>query len=251
MTSTTSKFDSYWEPVKNAILALSDRPITIKESSMRTNEFSTVFLVNFEGIGCYPLMGYLTVPKGNGPWPAIFQSPGYASVVPIPGNERRKQYVVFSAPHRGKRLSDSLYSAEYPGLLTDGLADPISYKWRDIVADCIRAFDVFTSRPEVSDSKLGVTGGDLAAITAAFRPQVDALLINDLMFRNTPARLESIDSYPLQEFNDYLRIHPNDKDILSSTLSLFDPLAFSGAIKADTLITCVQSQQEEDRKSVV
>ena len=243
MTSQSPRFDSYWQSVPDEVTALSDSPVEVEELPIRSNEVSTAYAVRFRGVGDYPLFAYYTVPKGGGPFPALFQAPGYGSVVGVPGYARRELYAIMAPCHRGQRHSDSRYSAAYPGLLTDGLPDAASYRWREIVADCLRAVDVLTARPEADEGRLASAGNDLAAITAALRPSVRFLLLSgQLLFRDTAASMSEKGSYPLQEFSDYLRVNPQESRSVAETLSLFDPLAFASRIAAETLVTCAEGE---------
>ena len=205
---------------------------------MRSNETSIAHGLRFEGVGGYPLFAYFTVPRGEGPFPALFQTPGYGSVVGVPAQGRRARYAVMALCHRGQRLSDSGYSAAYPGLLTDGLPGAGAYVYRGVVADCLRAFDVFTARPEVDASRLAVAGMDLAAITSALRPQTPLMLVTAMTLRASAERAPLTRAYPLQELNDYASTHPGDAEEAADTLSLFDPLAFAPRIGARALFTC-------------
>jgi cephalosporin-C deacetylase len=235
-------FDSYWSAVQQEVaIAASNKPV-LEHMAIRSNESSTVHAVRMLGVGEYPLFAYYSVPHGNGPFPAVFEAPGYGSVRGVPAVERRAKYAVMAVCHRGQRLSDGMYRAAYPGLLTDGLPGAGSYKWREVVADCLRAFDVMLTRPEVDASRIAVAGNDLAAIVAALRPQSKLLLLNgQLLFRGTPERLESTKDYPLQEFNDFKRAHPAQWAQAAATLSLYDPLAFAKSINAETLIACIKA----------
>ena len=238
------EFEPYWQDVDNEVEALAKGAVEIEDLPIRSNEVSAAFGVTFKGIGEYPLFAYFTIPNGDGPFPALFQAPSYGSVVGVPAYERGSRYAVMALCHRGQRLSDSEYSAAYPGLLTDGLPDPATYRWRDIVADSLRAFDVLAAQPQVDGARIAAVGNDLAAVTAALRRQVGFLLLNgQLLFRNTPARLSELSAYPLQEFNDYLRLHPKDHQAVARTVSLFDPLAFAPRIDAETLVTCQEGER--------
>ena len=243
MTDTPQGFDSYWQGVTAEVSALAGGPVEVEEIPLRSNEVATAYGVRFSGIGGYPLFAYLTVPRGEGPFPAVMQVPPYGSVVAVPAQERRARYVVLAVCHRGQRLSDSLYSAAYPGLLTDGLPDASTYRWREIVADCLRALDVLKDRPETENSRLATTGNDLAAITAALRPEVGYLLLSGLLFRGTSDRIVELAGYPDQEFADYVRSYPDHAGRVAETLSLFDPLAFAPRIAAQTLVTCEEGQR--------
>ena len=205
---------------------------------IRSNETSIAHGLRFEGVGGYPLFAYFTVPRGEGPFPALFQTPGYGSVVGVPAYERRSRYAVMALCHRGQRLSDSGYSAAYPGLLTDGLPGADTYVYRGVAADCLRAFDVFTARPEVDSSRLAVAGMDLAAITAALRPQTSLMLVTAMTFRAAAERAPLTRAYPMQELNDFARTCPDAAEEAADTLSLFDPLAFAPRIGARALFTC-------------
>ena len=242
MNDPPDTFDTYWRNVTEEVAALRDVSVEVEELPLRTNEVSTAYGVRFSGIGGYPLFAFLTVPRGDGPFPAVMQAPPYGSVVAVPAYERRARYVVLALCHRGQRLSDSLYSAAYPGLLTDGLPDPLTYRWREIVADCLRGLDVLGSRPETDTSRLAVTGNDLAAITAALRPEVRYLLVGSMLFRGASDSLSEMTEYPAREFADYVRCCPDDEEQVGRTLALFDPLAFARMIEAETLLTCGEGE---------
>ncbi len=235
-------FDAYWEAVEEQVSALSRDRVDLEEIKIRSNESSTVYAARFKGIGGYPLFAYYSVPKGKGPFPALSEAPGYGSVRGVPAVERRAKYVVMGVCHRGQRLSDTRYKAAYPGLLTEGLPGAGSYRWREVVADCLRAMDVLLARPEVDTRRVGVAGNDLAAIVAAMRPQTKCVLLNgQLLFRGTPARLDSTDAYPLQEFNDFRRTYPAQWVQAAATLSLYDPLGFAPRVNAETLVACIKA----------
>ena len=235
---SANDFSAYWQAVAGEVASLSDGAAAVEALPMRSNETSTAYGLRFEGVGGYPLFAYFTAPRGDGPFPAVFQAPGYGSVVSVPAYERRSRYAVMALCHRGQRLSDSGYSAAYPGLLTDGLPDAGAYRMRDVAADCLRAFDVFISRPEVDAARLAVVGMDMAAVTAALRPRTPFMLVTSMTFRAALERARSTSAYPMQEFNDYLRMHPGDASEVAATLSLFDPLDFAPRIGARALFAC-------------
>ena len=236
-----AELDSYWRSVLDEVEALRDSPVEVTELTLRSNEVSTAYGLRFSGIGGYPLFAYLCAPKADGPSPALFEAPRYGSVMAVPDFERRRRYTVMALCHRGQRLSDDPYSAQYPGLLTDGLPDADGYRWREIAADCLRAVDVLSARPEADTARLAVAGNDLAAITAAFRPSVRFLLVNEqLLFRAVPP---TGGGYPLQELDDYLRLHPRQGDRVRATLSLFDPARLAPRIEAETLVACSEGER--------
>ena len=237
-TNEPQELPAYWQAVLDEVSALSDGAVAIESLPMRSNETSIAHGLRFEGVGGYPLFAYFTVPRGEGPFPALFQTPGYGSVVGVPAYERRSRYAVMALCHRGQRLSDSSYSAAYPGLLTDGLPGADTYVYRGVVADCLRAFDIFTARPEVDSARLAVAGMDLAAITTALRPQTPLMLVTAMTLRAAAERAPLTRAYPLQELNNYARTHPGDAEEVADTLSLFDPLAFAPRIGARALFTC-------------
>ena len=216
----------------------------IRPLPMRDNETSNAYTVEFDGHDGYPLFAYLHVPKTDGPHIPLFQAPGYGSVVAVPAFERRSRYIVAALCHRGQRHANSRFQAAYPGLLTHGLEDPDRYIWRDIVADCITAIHGLMRYPTVDVSKLAVSGGDLAWLTAAFTSEVRTLQVSGLTFADLETRLASNPDYPLKEFNDFKRCSPDDWEIAKSTLANFDPLLSANEIEADSiLISCAEGER--------
>lgn len=228
--------NEYWSARVEAAENAAKGDVSIEDLPIRSNETSNAYSVRFNGVDDYPLYAYLHIPKSDGPHVPIFQAPGYGSVVAVPPYERRATYVVMALCHRGQRLSNSRYSAAYPGLLTDGLPNEDTYIWGDIVADCITAVQILLQQPNIDASRLAITGGDLAYITAALTKGVHALQTGALMFADIDNRTASDPDYPLAEFNDFKRSHPESWGEAKATLTNFDPSELASGVDAKKVL---------------
>ena len=229
-------FDEYWNAVQAELAAL---PIAaeLTHLPLQSNEHSTVYAARFTGVGPYRLYAWFSVPtNGDGPFPTVYQLPGYGSVVHVPAYELRQRYVVLALRHRGQRLSDQPYAAAYPGLLTDGIDNPATYIYRGIVADCLRGMDFLLSRPEVDTKRIALTGNDLALMTAALRPQATGLHCSPGLLYNAASLAPKTSAYPLEELNDYTRAYPDRAGQMADTLRYFDPIHFADRVGCETLL---------------
>jgi cephalosporin-C deacetylase-like acetyl esterase len=170
------------------------------------------------------------------------EAPGYASVVHISPYERRQRYAVLTLVHRGQRLADEEYAAQYPGLLTDGIENSSTYRYRDIVADVLTGLEWLTGRAEVDAGKLGIAGSEPGLIAASMRSDtVKAVLMSaPLILRGANGRNSWPNYYPLEELNDFVRSHPDRSAKVSETLIFFDPLSFVPEYSGEMLVACPQ-----------
>ncbi|MGW4961655.1 acetylxylan esterase [Nonomuraea sp. NPDC004186] len=227
-------FDSYWSAVDEELAAIPARPV-LDLVPARTTDEATSYTVRLTSTGPYRVFGHLSIPAGDGPFPALLQTPRYGSVNDMPHPNDRSRYVVLGLVHRGQRLADEGFSAAYPGLLTMGIDDPASYIYRGIAADCLRAAEFLMSLDEVDPARVAVRGNDLAVLTAARRPGFSAVRVSELLFyRAAEARLKS-SRYPLEELNDHLRAG-SSAQIVDNTLAYFDPVRHASAVTARTLL---------------
>ncbi len=226
--------DEYWARVDDELRVTPAQP-TLEPLPERSSDGYQVFAVRLTGIGPYRLFGYLSVPAGEGPFPALFEVPRYGSVNHVPDHNDRLRFVVFALMHRGQRLADSPFVAPYPGLLTLGIEDPGTYIYRSIVADCLRGAEFLLALPEVDHERVVVAGDDLALLTAARRPHFATVsYAGALLYRALEARLLSSD-YPIEELNDYLRLRGDAEPAVARSLGLVDPLHHAPAVRAHTI----------------
>lgn len=236
MSDLPNGFKEYWQNVDDELARYPGNP-ELEEVPMHSTHFCTVFWVKLTSIGPVRIGGYLSIPHGDGPFPAIMQTPKYGSVNHVPDYNDRKRYVMFTLMHRGQRLTDEPWAAAYPGLLTEGVDDKDRYVYRSIVADCLRGAEFLQSRPEVDSDRIAVVGDDLALITASRRPEFSHVHAAGFLFHRLMDHRERSSAYPVEEVNDYLRTNPDDARRVAETLAHFDPIHHAPAIKARTLLS--------------
>ena len=232
-------FDSYWHDVLAELSGLPAAP-EVQEIPLRSADFATAYGVRLTSIGPYRLYAYLSIPKGDGPFPARYYLPRYGSVVDLvpqgTANGQRREHVTFAICVRGQRLADQPYAAAFPGLLTDGIDDPPAYVYRGIVADCVRGLEYLAARPEVDGTRIAAIGNDLALTTAALSAQVTHVVCTPALLYATADLAQRTGAYPLEEINDYLRLHPTRREAVHRTLSYFDLRWFGSQVGATTLL---------------
>jgi cephalosporin-C deacetylase len=233
LNSCPSDFDDYWRQVCRELEA-TPMAAEVEFIPMRSTEFSDCYTVHFTSIGPYRLFGYLSIPHGDGPFPAILNGPGYrSSVEPLPqgdANEKRSRFVIFSTAARGQRNADKPFASQFPGLMTEGIDSPDTYLFRGIVADWLRAVDYLLTRPEVDRGRVvAVKRDSMPILTASFRPEVTHVVA-------APGNFLQIGDDTPAELEDYLRMYPDKRGLVEQTLSYFQPLFFAGAVRARTLL---------------
>lgn len=229
-------FDAFWAGTMDELAAIPAAP-ELTMNALRSTDFATMYDLHLTSIGPYRIYGFFSVPtEGDGPFPTLVHTGGYGSVVHIASYEERQKYVTLSLRVRGKRLADQPFAAAFPGMLTTGIEDPQGYVFRGVIADCVRAVDFLLARPEVDAGKIALHGDDIAIITAALRPQIDALYASPSLFYGAAALAPTTGGYPLEELNEYAQTYPDQADAMWNTLSYFDPIHFAPQVQATTVL---------------
>src|SRR5262245_7054306 len=173
MDTKPADFDQFWQRTLNDLAEFSTQP-ELELLPLRTTDFATLYGVRLTSLGPYRLFGYLSLPTGTGPFPAIYYAPRYQSVLEIipqgTANLQRRAYITFSLAARGQRNADTPYAAMFPGLLTEGIDNAASYIFRGIAADTVRGLEFLLTRPELDASRVVLVGNDLALMTAGLHP---------------------------------------------------------------------------------
>ena len=232
-------FDAYWGGVLAELDSTPAEP-EVEAIPLRETDFATMSGIRLTSIGPYRLYGYLGVPKGDGPFPALYWPPKYMSVHQmIPqgsANAIRSRFVTFSLAGRGQRNADKPFAAMFPGLLTEGIESPATYVFRGIAADAVRGLEFLNSLEFVDRTRVAAIGNDVAMQALALRPMATHLACTPELFLDSLAVAERARAYPLEEYNDFLRSSPSARDAVAATLSCFDLRAFAPGVAATTLI---------------
>ncbi len=234
-----AEFDSFWDDVDNDLASISIAP-EVEYVQLRSTDDADLYGVRITSIGPYRLFAYLSIPRGEGPFPAIYYVPKNGSVHEvIPQGTAigiRSRYVTFSIAGRGMRGSDKPYTAMYPGQLTDGLESADTYVYRGIIADAIRGLEYLMTRPEVDSTRIVTWGNDIAVMVAARRSEITHVVSTPAYLFDTVEHALKTSSYPLAEYSDYLRLYPDRKNEVISILSMYNLRWHAQAVRAETLL---------------
>jgi cephalosporin-C deacetylase-like acetyl esterase len=230
----TDAFDAFWSAIDTELASL-PMAADVQPLPIRSSDTFTSYSVRLTSLGPYRIFGYLSVPQ-TVPAPGLLLTPRYGSVNHVPDFHDRERYVVLQVVHRGQRLADQPFAAEYPGLLTLGIADPETFIYRGIVADCLRGAEFLLSRPELDTARVAIAGDDLALLTAARRPSFSAAVMADPLLYRLLERARDSDEYPTEEVNDFLRGAPHLRGTVAHTLSFFDAARHARRVTAHTVL---------------
>jgi cephalosporin-C deacetylase len=150
-------------------------------------------------------------------------------------------YAAVGVAPRGKLRSNRHFNPGYPGLLVHNILDRQTYGYRGFYVDAFRAVDFVLSRPEVDHSRIGVhgssQGGALTIITAAVRRDVITCGAAGAPYLCGFMDAASLThSYPYEEINEYLRLHPEREPQVRATVAYYDGVNFAPLIRCPMLV---------------
>ena len=233
-------FAAFWDDVQRQASAVPLDPEVVPDP-LRTSDEIEVFQVFYTSLDHVRVAAWYCRPARRAArTPAIMFLPGYQMDPPIPKDWARKGYIALSLAPRGKLRSNRQFNPGYPNLLTHNITDRHTYSYRGFYVDTWRGIDFLLSQPEVDATRIGVTGssqgGGLTITTAAMRSEVRAAAAGAPYLCGYIDSIELTRTYPYEEINDYLRLHPESRRQVEDTVAYFDGINFADRISCPTIV---------------
>src|SRR5438128_8710791 len=238
--SKPDDFDAFWEDVLRQAAAI-PLEAEVDPAPLRTSDDIEVFEVFYPSLDHVRVASWYCRPARRAERaPAIMLLPGCQMDPPIPKEWARKGYIALSVAPRGKLRSNRQFNPGYPNLLTHNIVDRHTYAYRGFYVDTWRGVDFLLSRPEVDGTRIGVVGssqgGGLTITTAAMRHEVRAAAAGAPYLCGYADAIELTHTYPYEEINDYLRLHPESREKVETTVAYFDGINFADRIRCPIVV---------------
>lgn len=236
-------FDEFWRTTVNEAIAIPLQTRLVSVPMRSTNEVE-VYETHYKSLDGLEIAGWYCRPRPDyvkPPYPALLCMPGYMAEPELPKSWAYKGYAAFGVAPRGKLRSNQRFNPGYPGVLTHNVTNRETYSYRGSYNDALRAVDFALSRPEIDSSRIGIRGssqgGALAIATAALRPAAIACgVVSAPFLAGIMSALDLTHSYPYEELNDYLRMHPDSRDAIALAISYFDIINFASLVRSPLLV---------------
>jgi cephalosporin-C deacetylase-like acetyl esterase len=235
-------FDAFWNAGKEELAKV---PIdaklehVAKHSDERVDCYK-ISLANIEGKRVH---GWLSVPRGQGPFPAVLTVPG-AGVYGIPPD---KGHAYLGALSMNIIIHDipvdeskDFYTKLSAGALKDyrdiGMADRNKSYYRAVILGCVRCIDYLFTRDDFNKKELAVTGGSqggaLTLITSGLDPRVTLAAPNvAAMCDHSGMAFDRVSGWP----HWLTRVKPEQKDKVLKTSAYFDAVNFASKFKGKSV----------------
>jgi cephalosporin-C deacetylase len=233
-------FDQFWQ---DTLAETATHPLapTVEPVPMRSTEQVEVFEVRYSSYQGVRIACWYCRPRGvAGRLPAIIHVPGYVSEPLLPKAWAQQGYCALSVAPRGKLRSNAQFNPGYPGLLVHNIVDRNTYGYRGFYVDALRAVDFLLGREEVDPARIGITGssqgGALTIVTSAMRREIACAAAGAPYLCGFMDAASLTHSYPYQEINDYLRLHPERAEQVRRTVAYFDGINFAPKIGCPIIV---------------
>lgn len=175
-------FDDFWQA---GLKELATVPIDAKLEAVEklSKDGITAYKITLANVHDKRVHGWLCVPPGKGPFPAVLTVPGAGvyGIGPDLHHARLGALAMNIIIHDMPVDQDAaFYKKMSATTLKDyrdiGMADREKSYYRDVILGCVRCLDYLTSRPDYNGKDLAVTGGSqggaLTLITSGLDPRV-------------------------------------------------------------------------------
>ena len=247
-------FDAFWE---RSLAETRQHPLDpVFEPVEALLETVEVFDVTYSGYGGQRIKGWLMLPRHReGPLPCVVEYIGYGGGRGLP--VERLQWSAAGYAHlvmdtRGQGstwckgetpdIPDVGTSPSVPGFMTQGVLDPLTYYYRRVFMDGVRAVEAARAHPVVDNTRIAVTGGSQGggitlAIAGLLGGKVQAAMPNVPFLCHFRRATELVDTHPYREITIFCSIHRDRIEDVFHTLSYFDGMNFAARAEAPALFS--------------
>ena len=246
-------FDSFWEDT------LSDARKFPLELQLKEMDFGLKLIesydVTFNGYAGQPIKGWLLLPKSrNEKLPCVVEYIGYGGGRSFPTEwllYASAGYAHFVMDTRGQGSSSLSGDTpdrdevggypQYSGFMTKGILNPLTYYYRRLMTDAVRAVEAASQLPEVDPTRIAVTGksqgGGLSLAAAGLEPSIKLCLPDVPFLCHFKRATQLIDTMPYYEIVRFCRSHRDKVEQVFQTLSYFDGMNFAVRANAKALFS--------------
>ena len=221
-------------------MAQIDPLFKVKKSDQSTGDID-VYLVEMHSYGNIRIKGWYTVPKKEGPHPAILSVPGYNSTMWPHLNRKNVATLALNIRGHGNSKDDiDPQEKEYMFIGFDP-KHPEKYIYTGAYLDCIRAIDFLLSRPEIDKSRIGVEGGSqgggLTFATAALDSRIK-FCAPDIPWLGDWIGYYKTEFWAKENYSKLMENKPGLKlSDINRLLSYFDTMNLAGQIKCPVFMS--------------
>jgi cephalosporin-C deacetylase len=134
-----------------------------------------------------------------------------------------------------------------PGFLTRGIGDPLTYYYRRVFVDAVRAVDAVRTHPAVDVRRVAVTGasqgGGIAIAVAGLMHDLIGVMPDVPFLANFRHAADIAGTEPYAELERYLACHRDQADAVFRTLSYFDVAVLGRLAVAPALFSVAHMDQ--------
>ncbi|MEO3876436.1 acetylxylan esterase [Nonomuraea sp. B12E4] len=215
--------------------------------------------VRFPGFAGDPIAGWLLLPPGDRPHPAVVQFLGYGAGRGLPHEYLPWVTAGYACLVMDTRGQGSTWGAggttpdphgsgpAANGAMTRGIEDPETYYYRRLFTDAVRAVDAVREHPSVDAARVAVSGGSQGggiALAAAGLSEGLMAVFADVPFLCHFERAVGLtDREPYAEIARYLGVHRESTERVFDTLSYFDGVNLAALATAPALFSVALMDQ--------
>ncbi|WP_100810030.1 MULTISPECIES: acetylxylan esterase [unclassified Microbacterium] len=210
--------------------------------------------LTFAGFGGEPIKGWVTRPRGEGPWPTVVEFIGYGGGRGLPGER-----LLWAASGYAHVLMDTRgqgsgwgsggdtpdphgSGAAGSGYMTRGITAPETYFYRRVFTDGALLIDAVRALDFADPDRIAVTGGSQGgaislAVAGLSGASVRAVMPDVPFLCHFRRSVELTPEAPFTEVAAYLAVHRGADDNVFRTLSYFDGVNFARRIEVPALFS--------------